>query len=107
HGLNIGGGLPYYVIKKDVKKNTIFVTTKLNNTNLWRSKIILNDIHWIDSPPKLKKIYQVKLRYRGPSINCTISKNIIYLKDEAKAIASGQSAVVYDEELVIGGGIIE
>ena len=36
HGLKVGGGLPYYVTGKDIHKNTVFVTTDLQDDTLWR-----------------------------------------------------------------------
>jgi tRNA-specific 2-thiouridylase len=106
HGLNVGGGLPYYVIKKDVKKNIVYVTTKLDDENLWRDKICLEDIFWIDETPKEDKKYKVRIRYRGPLITATIKDNVVYLEDEVKGVAAGQSTVIYDNDKVLGGGIV-
>jgi tRNA-specific 2-thiouridylase len=39
HGLNVGGGFPYYVTGKDMSKNQVFVTTDLNDKNLWRKEL--------------------------------------------------------------------
>src|SRR5688572_18830847 len=52
HGLGIGGGLPYYVVSKDMAKNIVFVTTNLNDENLWLHDLTLNQLHWINEPPK-------------------------------------------------------
>lgn len=106
HGLNIGGGLPYYVTKKDMKSNTVFVTTDLDDKNLWSKKVTLENLHWINNPPKEGQKYQVRLRYRGPLVDCTKHDNILTLGHEQRAIAAGQSAVIYDGVRVVGGGII-
>jgi tRNA-uridine 2-sulfurtransferase len=106
HGLNVGGGLPYYVTNKDVKANKVYVTTDLGDKNLWSSKIKLEDIHWINRPAKKNQKYKVRLRYRGPLVDCTIRENIVLLSDEQRAIAPGQSAVFYDGDQVLGGGIV-
>lgn len=109
HGLNVGGGLPYYVTHKDMKTNTVFVTTDLQDEALWSKEITLRDPHWINQIPE-NKTYQVRLRYRGPLVECTIKssqdKSIITLNEDQRAIAAGQSAVIYDGDLVVGGGII-
>lgn len=106
HGLNVGGGLPYYVTKKDMKKNTVYVTTDLSDKNLWSKTISLTDLHWINDNPNLDKVYKARLRYRGPLVNCRIKGVELTLDVEQRAISSGQSAVIYDGDLVLGGGII-
>jgi tRNA-uridine 2-sulfurtransferase len=106
HGLDVGGGLPYYVIGKDMIKNEVFVTSKLDDEQLWNKELELTDLHWINEPPKNNKKYQVRTRHRSALINCLIKQNKVYLEDSIKAIAPGQSAVIYDQEEVLGGGII-
>lgn len=105
HGLNIGGGLPYYVTHKDIKANAIYVTTHLDDANLWHKEVKLHDTHWINEKPT-KKSYQARLRYRGPLVECTIKGSTLHLKNEQRGLAAGQSAVLYDDDRVLGGGII-
>lgn len=106
HGLDVGGGLPYYVASKDMAANTIYVTTDLNDKSLWTKDITLQDTHWINHSPEPGKKYQARLRYRGPLIDCTINGDNLILADEQRGLAAGQSAVLYDGEYVLGGGII-
>lgn len=106
HGLNVGGGLPYYVTKKDMKSNTVYVTTDLSDKELWSKEVSLTDLHWINQPPQASKKYQVRLRYRGPLVNCKFVKDRLILDEEQRAISAGQSAVIYDGDRVAGGGII-
>jgi len=106
HGLNVGGGLPYYVSHKDIKKNTIYVTTDLDDKELWSSEIDLQDLHWIDQKPSETKQYHARLRYRGPLVPCTIKGNKLTLKEPQRGLAAGQSAVLYDSVHILGGGII-
>lgn len=106
HGLNVGGGLPYYVTRKEMKANIVYVTTDLNDQELWAKEVMLEGAHWINSPPDSSKTYKVRLRYRGPLIECQIKDNKLQLKDEQRALAAGQSAVLYDGTRVLGGGII-
>lgn len=105
HGLDIGGGLPYYVARKDMKTNTIYVTTDLDDKNLWTKEIKLGDAHWINKKPADGK-YQVRLRYRGPLVGCQLKDKKLSLADPQRGIAAGQSAVLYDGDRVLGGGII-
>jgi len=110
HGLEIGGGLPYYVIGKDMTKNEVYVTTDLQDTHLWRSELELTDLHWINGSPQPNKTYQVRTRYRAPLVPAEImiknDKALVKLSDEVRAITPGQSTVIYDGEYVLGGGIV-
>lgn len=109
HGLNIGGGLPYYVTGKDMNKNEVYVTNDLDSKNLWHKEVTLTDVHWINAQPNLDKKYQVRTRYRAPLVECALriagNKLEIVLNDQVRAITPGQSAVIYDSNHVLGGGI--
>lgn len=106
HGLNVGGGLPYYVTKKDMKTNTVYVTTDLSDKSLWSKEITLENIHWINKENKTNSNLSVRLRYRGPLVDCEIKDSRLILAEEQRAVSAGQSAVIYNGERVIGGGII-
>ena len=110
HGLNVGGGLPYYVIGKDMAKNEVYVTTDLDDENLWKQTLQLADAHWINGAPDEDKNYQVRTRYRAPLVEAKIHLNAhvteLTLDDPVRAITPGQSVVVYDGDRVVGGGII-
>ena len=110
-GLGIGGGLPYYVTGKNMKKNEVYVTTNLDDENLWYEELNLTDVHWINQVPKDGAKVQVRTRHRAPLIDATLhlvpdGRLKVKLKDEIRAATPGQSAVIYDKELVLGGGII-
>jgi tRNA-uridine 2-sulfurtransferase len=109
HGLNVGGGLPYYVVNKDIATNTVFVSTKIDDKRLWTKQFSLTSSHWIGATPNPNKPYLVRLRHRGPLLGAKFSGNnlsTIMLDDPAKALNAGQSAVVYHGNLVLGGGVI-
>lgn len=115
-GLGIGGGLPYYVTGKDMAKNEVYVTTNLGDGNLWSKELMITENHWINQPPEAGKTYQVRTRYRADLVDCTIvpendhlhaGKNMkIVLSAEVRAITPGQSAVLYEGDRVVGGGIV-
>jgi tRNA-specific 2-thiouridylase len=112
HGLGVGGGLPYYVIGKDMAKNEVYVTTDLNDDSLWRDHIVLGDLHWINGAPETGKTYMVRTRHRAPLIDCEITDVtgdtvMLKLKDAERAVTPGQSAVLYDGNRVVGGGIAQ
>lgn len=112
HGLNVGGGLPYYVIGKDMAKNEVYVSTDLNDPDLWHGEVVLTNMHWINQSPEGTKDLTVRVRHRGPLISV---KDLVMLedgalklilKDEIRALAAGQSAVLYQNSTCLGGGII-
>jgi tRNA-specific 2-thiouridylase len=109
HGLDLGGGLPYYVVGKDMDKNEVYVTTNLNDGSLWKKEIKLRDIHWINNEPKKGK-YQIRVRHQASLVDAALSfrdENVVLkLENPERAIASGQSVVVYDGDICLGGGII-
>lgn len=105
HGLDIGGGLPYYVAGKDMDKNEVYVTTKLHDEALWADEITLRDIHWINNAPARPSV-QIRIRHRAPLVTAHLHNSILRLDDEQRAIAAGQSIVIYDDETCLGGGII-
>ena len=109
-GLGVGGGLPYYVTGKDMVKNEVYVTTNLQDGSLWRQSLSLTELHWINESPEIGKTYQVRTRYRADLVECTIDDaNGVFevkLAQDIRAITPGQSAVFYDGNHVLGGGIV-
>lgn len=110
HGLDIGGGLPYYVVGKDMAKNEVYVTTNLNDGQLWRTEVVLNSAHWINQPPAAGT-YNIRVRHRAPLVRADVAFNSnnklkLRLHEQQRAIAAGQSIVIYDEHTCLGGGIV-
>gem|GEM_PF-29035 len=140
HGLNIGGGLPFYIVGKDMGKNEVYVSKNLNAPEFFRDQIELTDVHWINNPPESGKKYLARVRHRGKLIECEINYNchpelvsgsteynvdseypekseisrgfqndkiIVNLDEPQRAIAAGQSIVIYDDKICLGGGIVK
>lgn len=109
HGLGVGGGLPYYVVKKDMAKNIVYVTTNLNDEHLWGDELKVTQLHWINTAPQDGASLQVRTRYRAPLIGTTITFKdnaaLLTLAVAERAITAGQSAVLYEGARVVGGGI--
>jgi tRNA-specific 2-thiouridylase len=105
HGLDVGGGLPYYVVGKNMDKNEVYVSNQLNDEHLWKNKIELQDIHWISDAPKNSNLH-VRIRHRAPLISCTLQDKTLHLADAQRAITPGQSAVLYQDGVCIGGGVV-
>ena len=104
HGLYISGGLPYYVVKKDLDKNIVYVSKNLNNEDLWTKELQLTDIIWRGE--KTKDIL-VRLRHRAPLIKAKFKDDTVIFENEIKRPAAGQSVVFYNETECLGGGIIK
>lgn len=109
HGLDLGGGLPYYVVGKDMDKNEVYVTTDLNDASLWRGEVSLERTHWINQQPDAGT-YQIRIRHRAPLVSADLAyvndEAILRVHDEQRAVASGQSVVIYDGDTCLGGGIV-
>ena len=106
HGLDVGGGLPYYVVGKDMAHGEVYVTTNLNDEAMWRKSFTLSSIHWIHQAPASGQSLQARLRHRGSLLPARFEDSTLYLDAPERAVASGQSAVLYDGDVCLGGGII-
>jgi tRNA-specific 2-thiouridylase len=110
HGLDVGGGLPYYVVGKNMAKNQVLVTTHLDDENLWTRQLQLQQIHWINGAPKVGQTVQVRTRHRAPLVRATIKSSGksfgLELEEDIRAATPGQSAVIYQDDRCWGGGIL-
>lgn len=111
HGLEVGGGLPYYVTGKDMSKNEVYVTTDLNDEKLWSNSIEVTSAHWITTEPVGADL-TVRTRHRGPlnaikSIKKLPNENWeLTVSEPIRALSPGQSAVLYQKDVCLGGGIL-
>jgi len=105
HGLDVGGGLPYYVVGKDMEKNEVYVSTNLNDDSLWLKEIKLSSLHWVNSTPK-DGVYRVRVRHRAPVVDCELRGDTLAFTEPQRAVTAGQSAVLYDGDVCLGGGIV-
>ncbi|MDF1497171.1 MAG: tRNA 2-thiouridine(34) synthase MnmA [Patescibacteria group bacterium] len=105
---------PWFVAVKDTKKNILIVVNREEHPFLQSKDLTVGDMHWIaGEPPKLPIKVQIQGRYHGeliPAKICTgkSKKNIhIELIKPLLAAAKGQSAVIYQGQECLGGGVIE
>ena len=111
HGLNIGGGLPFYVCGKDMDKNEVYVSSDINSGELWAKSIKVSSLHWINRKAMEDEEIEIRVRHRAPLVKAAISfpsddEALLTLKDEQRAITAGQSVVFYSDNICLGGGII-
>ena len=105
HGLDIGIGLPHYVVKKDMEKNIIYVSQNLNSLKLWTKEVKLKDVilrHGDDGHH-----IQARIRHRAPLVNADYRDGTLTFVEEQKSLTPGQSVVFYRSDICLGGGIIE
>ena len=109
-GLGIALGKPAYVCGKDMRTNTVTLGT---NEDLFRSGLTAHGINLIavDRLPTPIRA-QAKIRYSAAPAPCTVEQTAeneltVRFDTPQRAITSGQSLVLYDGDLVLGGGVID
>lgn len=105
HGLQLGGGLPYYVVGKSMERNEVYVSTDLNNEAMWRKTIAIGAVHWINHPPA-DGTYFARIRHRAPLTEVLLQGDTLTFVEPQRAAAAGQSVVLYEDRRCIGGGVI-
>ncbi len=109
-----------FVIAKDIEKNTITVAEKKSNIQMDHSNILtdarmITQVNWISIKPIENKRYTAQVRYHGEELACRIEyENTSRIEDEVKIIfekpvlvSAGQSIVLYDGGMCLGGGVCE
>ena len=96
-------GHPVYVVGKNIKKNALFVS-KLEE-DLLQKQMFVKSINWLSGKQYFGKC-KVKIRSMAKMADATIKGNKIVFKKPQRAITSGQSAVFYIKNQLVGGGII-
>lgn len=109
-GLRLAKGKPLYVIGIDRERNTVIVG---EGEEVYRDTLIVDSINWI-VPQKMAPSFstQVKIRYNHPGSEAIVSPKgneelKVKFNSPQKAITPGQAAVLYDGEMVLGGGWIK
>jgi tRNA-specific 2-thiouridylase len=117
-GLHIGGTRnhgeePWYVVDKDLERNVLIVAQGANHPRLYSDGLLASQLHWVSrqiqtSTAKLT----AKTRYRQADIPCRFEalpngKINVFFETPQKAVTPGQSVVFYDDDVCLGGGIID
>ncbi len=126
-GIKVGGGGPYYVLRKDLAKNILYVTNNPNDKELEIREIQIHSVNWITEPAKMPAKLKGRYRHQGELVDVLVERidapsapkmrgrtkqvqgdqcyRVAFAKPQ-KAIASGQSLVLYDKKVCVGGGVI-
>ncbi len=103
-GIGLPGG-PFFVIKKDVKRNELVVSS--DEKDLLSKEVRFRGVNWISGvAPKFPMKIRAKIRYGHKPAAAIISKGKIVFNKPQRAITPGQSIVFYVGKEMIGGGII-
>lgn len=115
-GLGIGGVKnaqeePWFVIGKNVEKNVVYVAQG-EHPSLFSQTLIATEESWINGSPILPFRCTAKIRYRALDISCTILERKegqlhIQFDTPQKSLTSRQSIVFYQNEICLGGAIIQ
>lgn len=120
-GLGIGGLVdadeaPWYVTAKDLSSNTLIVAQGHNHPDLFHTTLECNQLHWVDNvQPETGFSCTAKIRYRQKDQPCYVealpedhdTQYKVHFDESQRAMTPGQSIVFYDDEVCLGGGIIE
>jgi tRNA-specific 2-thiouridylase len=112
-GMKEYGDEPWYVVDKDIERNVLIVGQGANHPRLYSTGLLANQLHWVDRKGPQQAIKcSVKTRYRQQDIPCQITPHsdgslLVEFDEPQKAVTPGQSAVFYQNEICLGGGIIE
>ncbi len=116
-GLGIGGikdhdNVGWFVIKKDVVKNILYVASGENNPLLYSNYCYIRNLNFISREIKDGEELTAKFRYRQKDLPVKVSyinkeTLCIKFKQPYKAITPGQGCVLYDNDICLGGGIID
>ncbi len=109
-GLGIAAAEPLYVVKLDPIMNQVIVA---NRANAGRSDCTVSRINWVSIPEPSSPIrVETQIRYRSSAVPVNVipldNHRVKLVFDEPQfGITPGQAAVLYNGEIVLGGGIIE
>jgi len=117
-GLLIGGlknypEEPWYVAGKDLDKNLLIAVQGKQHDLLFTHWLSTSDIFWINGqPPSTPFSCKAKVRYRQEDQDCTLTLDdqgnyLINFAQPQRAITAGQSVVLYQDDICLGGGVIE
>jgi len=117
-GLGVGGsrdgaGEPWYVAAKDLRSNRLIAVQGHDHPALLADRVTALDLNWVSgTPPHCNWVYTAKTRYRQKDAACTLvatgaERCVIEFAEPQWAVTPGQSVVLYESQVCLGGGIIE
>ena len=111
-GSREGSGEPWFVARKDMASNTLYVVQGHDHPWLLSAALDAEDLSWVaGEPPAEGARVGAKTRYRQADAACEVARAdaqalTLSFAEPQWAVTPGQSAVLYDGEICLGGGII-
>ena len=107
-GIYLSGG-PWYVVKKDIESNSIYISNKVDATTGTTDSFSVGNLNWISGRKPSNTSLGVKIRHGEKIYKCDVDyddEELNVMMDGKDYIAGGQFAVFYDDEYCLGGGKI-
>jgi len=108
HGLGLGAQAPYYVAEKNVATNTLIVGVGPEDPILFKNEVSVGQLNWLSDFRSGR--CETRIRYRQSKVPAQVTagddKARVIFESPQRGVAAGQSAVFYDAERVLGGGVI-
>ncbi|MBZ9567973.1 MULTISPECIES: tRNA 2-thiouridine(34) synthase MnmA [Modicisalibacter] len=116
-GLGIGGladypDAPWYVADKDLERNVLIVVQGKHHPLLYSDALVTEAMDWIaGQPPAAEARLTAKTRYRQTDVPCRMRTRDdggveVHFDEPQRAVTPGQSLVLYDDDVCLGGGVI-
>ena len=110
HGLDVGGGTPYYVVEKRAETKELVVSSNYH-PSLYKQTLTASRVNWF-VPISAPTHCQARIRYRQTVQDCTIKelhddRVQVEFDEKQRAVTPGQSIVFYDGDVMLGGAIID
>ena len=105
-GIKLAGG-PWFVVKKDIEKNIIYVSKNYYTGDKKRDHFTISQPNWFAGHAPTSKELRVKVRHGAETYDCTLDGDQVQLAQSDQGLASGQFAVFYEGDLCLGSAIIE
>ncbi|MDR3479181.1 MAG: tRNA 2-thiouridine(34) synthase MnmA [Burkholderiaceae bacterium] len=107
-----GNSEPWYVARKDVAANTLYIVQGHDHPWLLSPTLHAGQINWIAGHAPTRADLAAKTRYRQADVACRLDISnpeqfVLKFTDPQWAVTPGQSAVLYDGDVCLGGGIID
>lgn len=115
-GIGIGGTknkseAAWFVLEKDLSRNVLIVGQGIDHPRLFKKQLTATQLTWISGEaPDATKYYQAKIRYRQIQQPCVLrfvkASLTVTFDEPQRAVTPGQSIVIYDNDICLGGGVI-